>query len=593
MSVEFDSNCQAEPTSLANRASFADQAEIDTFDEFVRRFWAGELKPEEFQQFRLQHGIYGQRQEGVHMVRVKIPWGGLTAEQLELLGELAAQSPRGVGHVTTRQNLQFHFIPLAEVPKWMRRLAEVGLTTREACGNTVRNVVGCWRAGTCPHEAFDITCYAEAAARYFLRNPMNQNLPRKFKISFSGCADRPCAMAPIQDIGVVATYEQVGERRIKGFKIYVGGGLGPSPQVAELLEEFTPEEELLVTLAAILRIHDRYSNRDNKNLARMKFVLRKVGIEAFRDMVFKERARLRLTMAGKFPKIAVRQEGPPPPRSAPALAVLPEAESYRRWFQTNVFEQRQEGYRTVLVRLPRGDISAKQLGHLALACRRFSDGTVRTTQSQNFAIRWVRADQLVQLYQFLEPAGLALAGAERATDVTCCPGADTCRLGITSSRGLAAAITEAFQDGLTEMADRSDIRIKISGCPNSCGQHHVANIGFFGGSKKFNGREAPTYQMLIGARIDLDSSQYGKPLIRLPAKNIPKAIERLLKLYGETRRDGEDFNSWVERYGLDKIKGELAPFAELPPPEEAPDAYIDYEGDQPFAVMTGEGECAV
>jgi len=295
----------------AEPESWADDQEIDTFDLFVRRFWAGEITPDEFKRFRLQHGVYGQRQEGVHMIRVKIPWGGLTARQLERLAELTEQSPLGVGHITTRQNIQFHFVKPEELTPTLRRLGEVGLTTREACGNTVRNVTACAHAGVAPDEPFDVTPYAEATARFLLRNPMNQNLPRKFKISFSGCQDL-CGLAPIHDIGAVAAMRPEDEKMRSGFRLYVGGGLGPSPQVAQLLEDFTPAGELLVTIAAIVRVFDRLGNRDNRNLARLKFVVRKLGMEAFRALVLKEREGLRAVLAGKVPSVAVPPEAPWP-----------------------------------------------------------------------------------------------------------------------------------------------------------------------------------------------------------------------------------------------------------------------------------------
>ncbi|MFN3476255.1 MAG: nitrite/sulfite reductase [Candidatus Methylomirabilales bacterium] len=589
---------QKDGKSLAFRPSFADEEELDTFDEFVQRFFQGEISPEEFRRFRLQQGIYGQRQEGEQMVRVKIPWGGLTAEQLELLASLAQETPRGVGHVTTRQNLQFHFVKLDRVPELLRRLAGGGLTTREACGNTIRNVVACHKAGVCPSEAFDVTPYAEATARYFLRNPMNQNLPRKFKISFSGCRE-DCGLPVLQDIGVVATLRREGDRTIRGFQIYLGGGLGPHPKPARLLEEFTPEDELLVTLAAVVRIFDRYGDRENRNRARMKFVMERLGFEPFQKLVLQERAQLKMTMAGKFPKIEVREERPPvSPGLAPAggspFGVLAEgSEAYRRWLSTNVLPQKQEGYALVHVRLTLGDITATQLKALAFVAREFGDGSVRTTNQQNFILRWVPLPRLPQLYRILLGAGLAHPSAERLADITACPGADTCQLGITSSRGLALAIGALFDNGLKELADEAGIRIKISGCPNACGQHHIANIGFFGGAKKFGEHQVPTYQMLLGGNLGkIDGSPYGRPFLKVPAKNIPAVVERLLLLYKEERAEGESFNDFVERYGFEKLREALQGFGELPTFEEAPESYRDWGAEGGFTIQTGPGECA-
>lgn len=583
--------------SLAFRPSWACEEELDTFDEFVQRFWRGEISPDEFKRFRLQNGIYGQRQEGEQMVRVKIPWGGLTADQLELLATIAKETPRGVGHVTTRQNIQFHFVKLEKVPEILRRLAEVGLTTREACGNTVRNVTACHRAGVCPKEAFDVTPYAEAVARYLIRNPMNQNLPRKFKISFSGCEGH-CGLPLIHDIGAVATLREEDGRIIQGFRIYVGGGLGSSPKVARLLEEFTPAEGLLATCAAIVRIFDRYGDRENRNKARMKFVVEKLGFEQFQRLVLRERAQLQGTMAGMFPRIEVREERPPKRVGAvqrPPDAALGGTPEYQRWLQTNVVPQKQPGYALVHVRLELGDITAAQLQALAFVVREFSDGSVRTTNQQNFVARWVPLTHLPQLYRILAGAGLAKPSAERLADVTACPGADTCQLGITSSRGLASAIGELFNNRLKELADEADIRIKISGCPNSCGHHHIANIGFFGGARKFGEHQVPTYQMLLGGgggTLKPDGSYYGKPALKVPAKNIPAVVERILGIFKEERIDGESFNAFLERYGIHKLKEALKDLTELPAFEESPERYRDWGSEEGFAIETGPGECA-
>ena len=584
--------CSAQP-GLAERPSWADAEEIDTFDQFVQRFWSGEISPDEFKRFRLQNGVYGQRQEGEQMVRVKIPWGGLSAAQLESLAEVAAQSPRGVGHVTTRQNIQFHFMKLKEVTGLLERLASVGLTTREACGNTVRNVTVGHCAGVCPKEAFDVTPYAEAVARFLLRNPMNQNLPRKFKIAFSGCPD-DVGLTPIHDIGARGLIRVEAGKEERGFQLYVGGGLGPSPRVAQLLEEFTPAGALLPTVAAVVRVFDRHGNRDNRNQARMKFVLDKMGIEQFRKLAFQERIGLMATMATLFPPVVVWEEGPPhrEPPVPEGQSVQPDDPAYVRWRTSNVVTQRQAGYGMLHVRLELGDITPVQLKTLAFAAREFGDGTVRSTAQQNFILRWIRLDRVPALYRILAAAGLASPSAERLADVTACPGADTCQLGITSSRGLASALGALFNDGLRDMADEAGIRIKISGCPNSCGQHHIATIGFYGGAKKFNGQQAPTYQMMVGASLEPGHVRYGKPVAKVPSKNIPGAVEALLRLYQAERQAGEPFNGFLDRYGSDRLKVALKPFTDLPPASEAPDHYIDYNSEEAFTVETGPGECA-
>ena len=576
----------------AEPESWADDHEIDTFDHFVRRFWKGEITPDEFKRFRLQHGVYGQRQEGVHMIRVKIPWGGLTARQLERLAELTEESPRGVGHITTRQNIQFHFVKPEDLTPTLRRLGEVGLTTREACGNTVRNVAACAHAGVAPDEPFDVTPYADATARFLLRNPMNQNLPRKFKISFSGCADH-CGLPPIHDIGAVAVVRGENGTNRQGFRLYVGGGLGPSPQVAQLLEDFTPVEDLLVTVAAILRVFDRLGNRDNKYLARLKFVIRNLGMDKFRELVFKERTGLRGVLAGKIPPVVLKAEPErPSPGGAEHVGAPNGDPEYQRWWLTNVRPQKQAGHFMVSVRLTLGDVTAQQLRVLAFVARQFADGWVRTTNQQNVLFRWVPGASLPAVYRLLKGAGLADPSADRLADITACPGADTCQLGITSSRGLALAIGEIFRNGHAHLADEAGIRIKISGCPNSCGHHHIAGIGFSGGSKEFHGNQVPTYQVFLGASLNLDGTRYARPTIKVPSKNAPALVGRLLDLYHAERVDGEKFDGFVERIGAARIRQAVKDLTDLLPQADAPDAYVDWGGEAQFRVKVGVGECA-
>lgn len=571
------------------RDSWADEAELDTFDRFVEDFWAGRVNPDDFKRFRLQHGVYGQRQQDVQMVRVKIPWGGLTATQLDRLADVADQTPRGAGHVTTRQNVQFHFVPLAEAPGLMHALARVGLTTREACGNTVRNVTVGHCAGVCPTEVFDPTPYADAVARFLLRNPMNQNLPRKFKIAFSGCAD-DTGITPIHDVGaraVVRTADAIAER---GFVVLLGGGLGPAPQFAQPLEEFTPAVDLLPTVAAIVRVFDRHGNRDNRNLARLKFVVKKLGIEAVRMLILKEREALRLTMA--FPVVTPWEEQPPAPRPPNGWPAGPGDPGYARWRASNVLLQKQAGYAAVHIRLVRGDVTGAQMRAVARLARGLGDGRVRTSNQQNLVLRWIPVDALSAVHTALAEAGLALPGAERLIDVTSCPGADTCQLGITSSRGLALALSDMIERELPDLADAPGLRIKISGCPNSCGQHHIAAIGLYGGARKFNGEQAPTYQLLLGARLHGDVPRYGKPVARIPAKEVPAAVRALLERYRGERNEGEPFDAFMDRVGAERLAEVVAPWTELPPSGEAPDKYIDWDADRRFTLETGPGECA-
>ncbi|HLG43415.1 MAG TPA: nitrite/sulfite reductase [Nitrospirales bacterium] len=577
---------------LAVRPSFAQQEEIDTFDEFVQRFRRKQISEQEFQRFRLQHGVYGQRQQGEQMFRIKIPWGGLTAEQLDVLADLAQRTPRKIGHVTTRQNIQFHFLKLAEAPEFMQALEKVGITTREACGNTVRNVTAGACSGVCPSEVFDVTPYAEAVARYLLRNPINQNLPRKFKIAFSGCPDDE-GITAIHDIGGRAVLHQDNGVSHRGFKVMVAGGLGPVPHQAQLLEEFTPADELLATVGAIVRVFDRFGNRENRSRARLKFVMAEFGLEKFRAQVFKERTSLKVTMGGKIPPIVVREEGPP--SRDRSLNFTPDLldPAYQLWRRSNVRPQKQPGYVMVTVRLELGDFTPLQLRVLAFCAREFGDGTVRTTNQQNFLLRWIPDGALAALYRVLGRVDLARSGGDRLIDVTACPGADTCQLGITSSRGLAVAIARMIEEKHPDLANEVGGRIKISGCPNSCGQHHIATIGFYGGSRKFGGRQAPTYQMLLGGQWGDGSARHGKPTLRVPSKNIPGAIDRILDTYKAHRSSSETLQAFLDRFGFDQVAALLAGFTELPTYDEAPDGFQDWGEEEIFQVKTGAGECAV
>jgi sulfite reductase beta subunit-like hemoprotein len=590
-------------------SSWAKPEEVDTFDEFTRRFWNNELTPDEYKAFRLQNGVYGQAQGDMRMVRVKIPAGGLNAAQLDALAELAEGTPRGAAHVTTRQNFQYHFVDAKNATAFLEKINAVGLTTREACANSLRTMTACHRAGVCAMEPFDVSPYAAAATSYFLRNPMNQTLPRKFKVSFSGCRTG-CALPLIHDIGAVAAVRPGADgREERGFELYLGGGLGAQPKAARRLEEFTPAVDLLPSMAAVVRVFDRHGNREQKMLSRMKYTLEKLGWENFRTMVLREREKLKMACAGDFfPDIDVWTEKPgAPPDAGTRMAwthhAPPDGDEYQRWLLTNVAAQKQVGYVLVHVRLLLGDVTAAQLRALADIVRRFSNGTLRTTIQQNFALRWVPQSALSEVYALLKSAGLADAGAERLVDVTSCPGADTCQIGITSSRGMARALTKRLDEEVARIADLSGVRIKISGCPNSCGQHHIAPIGLYGGAKVFDGRTTPTYQMMLGGGLgDVDAAApFAAPFLKIPAANVPDAVIHLVELYDEQRHPEEAFTAFIDRYGRERLKTEMAHFAELPPHAEAPHKYKDAATPleevgghrEEFVVKIGKSECGI
>lgn len=567
--------------------------EIEAFGLQVERLKNKEIPEEKFKRFRLQHGIYGQRQKGVQMVRVKIPAGLLNSRKLRCLADIAERYSTGKGHVTTRQDVQFHFVKLEDVTTVMYRLAESGLTTREACGNTVRNVTACHLAGACPTELFDVTEISEQVAYHLLRNPINQDLPRKFKISFSGCKSE-CGLAAIHDLGFIAASREVGGKTEYGFKLFVGGGLGSSPKLAKLYTDFLPISEVLPVSEAVLKIFDAHGDRKTKSKARMKFILEKWGIDRFKAKVAEELAILKES-GKKYAPLATPkakahsnglemiQNGHPPSGK--------EGE-YGRWFRTNLIPQ--EGGRcAVQVKLILGDITASELRGLADLVDQFSVPEIRATHQQNFILHGIRHSELPALYQALDRAGLAGAGAERVVDVISCPGADSCQLALTSSMGLGGAIVEEFSKSLPEYDDLNGLRIRISGCPNSCGHHHIAGIGFHGVGKKVGGKLAPHYQLHLGGQINAETSALGRSKLKIPAKNIPAAVMEIIRLYREERREGEGFNPFIERYGREALCAKLEKFTQIPGPKEAPEYYRDWKDDRDFSLDDlGPGECA-
>jgi sulfite reductase (ferredoxin) len=565
--------------------------EIEAFGREVKRLLNHEIPEEKFKKFRLQQGVYGQRQKGVQMVRVKIPSGFINAEQFRALANVIEQYSTGKGHVTTRQDIQFHFVKLANMTSVLYQLAESGLTTREACGNTVRNVTSCHLAGGCPTELFDVSPFAEKVAYYLLRNPINQDLPRKFKISFSGCRSE-CGLAAIHDIGFIAETRSQNGVTEYGFRTYVGGGLGSSPKLAKLYSDFLPFLEVLPTCEAILKIFDANGDRKTRSKARMKFVLEKWGMAKFKEEVAKE-------MVGLRERGVVYPPLPAPQFPLRGLTALPMVNSrqggngndYETWIQTNQVAAFDNGRSSVQIRLPLGDITVAQLRGLADLVDQFSPESVRTTHQQNILLQGVRSEQLPDLYEGLSRIGLGASGAEKAVDVIACPGADSCQLALTSSMGVGAALSDTFSKEC--VGDVPGLRIRISGCPNSCAHHHIAGIGLHGVAKKVHGKLAPHYQLHLGGGINADHPALGIAKIKLPAKNIPAATMEIISIFRENRKEGELFNDFVRRYGADPIAAKLVRFTDLPAPEVSPESYQDYNSESDFHLDDlGPGECA-
>lgn len=603
-------------------------SELDNWEAEMGRFLSGELSPERWRAFRLAHGVYGQRQPNVQMIRVKIPTGVLTGRQVERLADISEEFSTGVAHLTTRQDVQFHFIPLERVPDLLRRLAEVSLTTREACGNSVRNTTACPLSGYIAEESFEVQPYAWAAHAFLIRNAFCQQMARKFKIAFSACPE-DCAATAIHDIGALGRVVEEAGRTRYGFKIVVGGGLGAAPFIAKVLEEFVPLEELLPTIKAILQVYTDLGNRRNKGKARIKFVVHKLGIDRFRELVLEARAaltpeeraeaELRLHVPERSAElVAGHLSGSPSLRdieAAQALAAVrpaiwaaeplrlgsPDAaepprvdpDTFFHWQSTSVRPHRDRARAVVTVLFPLGDIAAQKLRALGRLVTAFGEDHACVGREQNLVLPSVKRSDLRELYRELAALGLAEAGVGTALDVTSCPGADTCQLGITSSKGLARAIRAellpiAGNGGLDLLRG---VTIKISGCPNSCGQHHIANIGFHGVVKKIHDRQVPAYQLHLGGQVGAGEARLGEATEKIPARNVPKVVAALLHFYGQERINGESFADFAGRLPQDRVKLLLKPFVEELPPDE--ELIVDWGQSSTFDTEDlGTGECA-
>ncbi len=623
--------------------------EIDVFEAQIELRWQGKLEERLFSESRLRRGVYGQRYDnglrhdgqrtqrlgfperptkGANTVwdapgmqRIKIPLGRLTAEQMDVIADVAEEYSDGIAHVTTRQDLQLHYVHIDDTPDLMRRLAAVGVTTREACGNVVRNVTACPLSGVCQDEVFDVTPYAHACAYFMLGHPDAQDFGRKFKIAFSGCRHGSCALARIHDLGAIAT-ERDGQR---GFEVHLGGGLGAVPQQAKLLDEFVPEAEMLPLVQAIGRVFARLGEKKNRQRARLKFLVSSLGIGELARLVREERKVLRddrrwtdylenLQALDDDPRSAFPQDertwptsdqtdqSDPTDRSDPyrdrqgaagdPAAREPAAEGFDAWRASNVVRQRQPGYVTATVRLPLGDIAAGPLRALAEIARDLTGDTVRTTAEQNIVLRWVPEADLPELHRRLSRAGLAAPAASTIVDVTSCPGTQTCKLGISSSRGVALAIGERLEAKPLPDAVRP-LRVKVSGCFNACGQHHVADIGLLGVSRSVEGRRVPHFQIVLGGDAKDNVASFGLATAAVPSKNVPAAIERLTDLFAKERHEGESFAAFVQRAGKNAVRHRLEDLLRVPSYEQEPSYYSDWGDPREYTITDmGEGECA-
>ena len=565
--------------------------EIEIYEIQLDRFQAGQVEEATFTEFRLRRGVYGQRDDRSQMIRVKIPFGGLTAAQLEMLADVAEEFSDNIIHITTRQDVQYHYVDINTTAELMRRLASVDITTKEACGNVVRNVTACPLSGVCHDETFDVTPYSKALSAFLLGHPDAENFGRKFKIAFSGCEEHACGLANMHDIGAVAAVKEVDGEVKRGFKLYVGGGLGAVPHQAKILDDFVPAEELLPISQSICRVFTRLGERRNRNKARLKFVIAKYGIEEFRKQVLEDRKTLRHDPEWTAYLDNLNAYDESPLKAPTQLNGTTKPEGFEEWYRSNVQLQSQPGYAFVTITLPLGDITADQTRALADISRKYVKDTIRATVEQNIVLRWVTMTDLPALYRELKEIGLGDPGAESMVDITACPGTDSCKLGVSSSRGLAAHLRSYFIEAGVQN-EIKDFRIKISGCPNSCGQHHIANIGFFGSSKRVGGHIAPVYLVLLGGHMIENASSYGLATGKIHANYIPAFIEELTGKYVDEKQDDETFTDYVGRLGKVEIKTILSQYDQIPPYEEAPEFYIDTGDTKDYQLKTGVGECA-
>src|SRR5579862_5402351 len=558
--------------------------DIEDFRTHAHTFLAGQITDDQLRPHRLRRGIYSQRQSGVQMIRTKVPGGQLTAEQMRQLATISDKFAGGKGHVTTRQNMQFHFVPLARVADLLHLLADVRLTTREACYNTVRNVTACPLAGLHAEEPFDVQPYARRLAFAFLHKELTDSLPRKFKVAFSGCPE-DCMATAINDVGLRAQIRD----GVEGFSMTVAGGLGPLPTEAKLLHEFIPGEDIVRRVEAVIRVFNVHGNRKNKNTARLKFVMRGRGFDWLRDTI--EEQYLDILANGGIPmpetvppSFGGFQPQPPPLGSGQMLPMFNPSTEFQEWRETNVAPQKHVGYAIVTVRIQQGNLTGDQMRGLASLSEQAGDGSLRVTMNQNVILAWVPVGALSRVYGILTELALAGSRAEEISDTLTCPGAYSCNLALTKSMNLGAALADTVRAESDPLVRR--LSIKISGCPNSCGQHWIGDIGFYGNARKIDGKEVPYYLMLLGGT----QHEFGLAIQSLPARLVPVAVERVLSHYKANRNEGETFRGYVMRHKVEFFKTLTADLVK--PSVTNPEMFQDWGDDEAYSLKLGRGECA-
>jgi len=592
----------SKPADKQPKIDWSRRQEAENFAETVKLFRQGKIDPDMFRRFRLQHGAYGTRMtDDYAMVRIKVPAGQIYPYQLEKIAQLSEMYSIGSAHFSTRENIQLHWVILEDVSEIMQSLSDVGMTSREACGNTVRNVMCSPLSGVCKDEIFDATPYAMAIAKFMLRNPICQGLPRKFKFNFTCC--EKCGMIRIVDVGLVPQIQEIDGEKRKGFKIFLGGGLGNRSFVGHQLEDFTPVEDLLYTSMAVIRIFDRMGDRKNLARNRMRYLVNDLGWEKFQNLVLKERAVVKATQS-VIVKLNIDDsinEIQRPISVSDESASVPDG--FARWEKTNVIKQSQSGFNSAFIGLEAGDITANQLRSVAEIIRDYSaEGFARNGFSQNIVIRYVHDDDLKSMYSRLIENGLAKTGSLTMASAVGCSGTTSCNLALTNSHRLAKEVQRKFLElNLDEDDDLKDSTIKISGCPNSCGQHQIATIGFYGGGGRHGTDMFPNYTMSLGGKFDEDS-MLGHHTARVPVKRVIPVILKIIELFKENKQPDDTLSKWIDRVvkgnesskitGVEDIKKEIAPLIVPPKIEDEPDFYMDYGSDTNYHTVTGKGECA-
>ena len=605
-----------DPKTLGRaRLSFATEGDVDEFIRTLDQFERGDLGPDQWRTFRLLRGTYGQRQDGVQMIRIKIPQGLMDAHQARVFADIAERWSRGFGHITTRQNMQFHFVPLKDVPELLDHAAAAGLTTREACGNSVRNITTSPYAGVHADEVFDVTPYGEALTRYFLGHPLSSKLPRKFKIAFEGCA-ADHIYAAINDIGWFAQIKD----GVRGFRVTAGGGTSTMTRSGALLEPFIPASEMFNVAEAIVRVYHKHGDYQHKARNRMKWLIKTMGwdrfVEEYRHELtaFRGEGGATLPFDPQNPPVDVapdwtRAEPPsvldiitrvskPQDLRGPGIvpAVQPDpapgAALKAQWRKTNVIRQKQAGYAMAVVTTILGDLTSHQLRVLADLAEAYSDGSIRVTAEQNLLFHWVKEADLDGLHTRLAAAGLGLAGANTVADVVSCPGAESCRIAVTQSRGLGELLGQHLRDNPEVAALAPDLHIKISGCPNGCGQHHIAGLGFQGSIRKVGAKAVPQYFVMLGGGVDENGAQFGRISAKVPARRMTQVVDRLLGLYRDEKQDGEKPEAFFRRVDAAKVKALLVDLETMTVADAVPQDFIDLAEDREFVPEIMDGECA-